>query len=65
MQTPNISNVHVLQLAPIETQVATWKPNSPMFISWGFFFINDDLLMDLMKLNVVMHLNKHLTMFWH
>jgi hypothetical protein len=59
MQTPNISNIDVSQLAPIKMQVATWKPISFMFIFWGFFFVNDDLLMDLVKLNVAMHLNKH------
>lgn len=55
MQIPNILDVDVLQLAPIETQVATWKPNNLMFISWGFFSVNHDLLMDLVKLNVAMH----------
>jgi hypothetical protein len=59
MQTPNISNIDVSQLAPIKMQVATWKPNNFMFIFWGYFFVNDDLLMDLVKLNVAMHLNKH------
>ncbi len=54
-QTPNILNVDVSQFAPIETQVATWKPNSFMSISWGFVFVNDDLLMNLVKSNVVMH----------
>jgi hypothetical protein len=55
MQISNISDVDVLQLANIETQVATWKLNSLMSIFWGFSFVNENLLMDLVKLNVVMH----------
>jgi hypothetical protein len=37
----------ILKLAIIQVQVAFWKPHNYGSISWGFFAMNDDLLVHL------------------
>lgn len=44
-----MSNVDVLQLVTIKTQVVTSKFHSRMFICWGFIAINDGFLVDSMN----------------
>jgi hypothetical protein len=49
LQAPNISNVDVSQLVVVETQDVSWRPHNHLFICWWYFIVNDDLLVDLVK----------------
>ncbi len=53
LQVPNISDVDVSQLVAIGARVVSLKPHIHLSICWGFFFINDGLLVDLVKPQVL------------
>jgi hypothetical protein len=44
-----MSNVDASKLATLKAQGMAWKLHSYLSICWGFFVVNDDLLVDLVK----------------
>jgi hypothetical protein len=43
----------ILEFAIIQVQVAFWKPHNEGSIAWGFFAMNDDLLVHLENLQML------------
>jgi hypothetical protein len=48
-----MSNENISQLAAIKMQVMAWRRHNRLLICQGFFAINDGLLVDLVKLQVL------------
>ncbi len=48
-----MSNVDASQLSTIKAQVITWIPHNWMSKCWGFVFVNNGWLVDLLKLRVL------------
>jgi hypothetical protein len=51
--TSNFAKVQMQQMVAIQSQAITWKPNSRTSLCWGFFVVNDNLLVDLEKLQML------------
>lgn len=52
VENVHLQNVQVMQFTCIQTHPATWKPHSWNSICWGFFIVNDNLLVDLVNLQM-------------
>jgi len=48
-----MSNVDASKLAHVEAKAMAWKPHSHLSICWGFFVVDDGLIMDLVKLQML------------
>jgi hypothetical protein len=70
LEFSNVTLLNVIDASQlvVESQAMAWKPHSHMFICWGFFVVNDGLLMDLMNLQMLwciyVDLSNQPTMFW-
>jgi hypothetical protein len=49
VEAPNMSNVDASKLANVEAQAMAWKLHNCLTICWGFFVVDDGLLVDLVK----------------
>jgi hypothetical protein len=49
VEAPNMSNANASKLANVEAQAMAWKLHNCLSISWGFFVVDDGLLVDLVK----------------
>jgi hypothetical protein len=52
-----MSNVDASKLVNVETQGMAWKPHSRLLICWGFFVVNDGLLVDVVKPQMLQCIN--------